>query len=159
MALHKLLIDDFYEDNYILIAIHCRLEDYRMAYFVNKNLGINLSRRSKDLDLNYTASSYALFDWFDETNDEFWHLVANICKKEEESLSSSGVLFNDDRKITKTYNLLPELNQVDFFLKISNDRFQVNDKLIINKLQQIPQIITCYKVEVNNIKSKAHLIF
>ncbi len=159
MALHKLLVDDFNDDTYALIAIHCRVEDYRMAYLINKQLGVNLVRRSKDLDLNYTSSNYALFDWYDEPNDEDWYLVANVCKKEEESLSSTGMLFSDDLKVTKTYNLVPEMSQVDYFLKISNDRCQVNTKLIGDKLQQIPQVITNYNVELSKVKSKEHLIF
>lgn len=159
MALHKLLVDDFNDDTYALIAIHCRVEDYRMAYLINKQLGVNLVRRPKDLDLNYTSSNYALFDWYDEPNDEDWYLVANVCKKEEESLSSTGMLFSDDLKVTKTYNLVPEMSQVDYFLKISNDRCQVNTKLIGDKLQQIPQVITNYNVELSKVKSKEHLIF
>lgn len=159
MALHKLLVDDFNDDTYALIAIHCRVEDFRMAYLINKQLGVNLVRRPKDLDLNYTSSNYALFDWYDEPNDEDWYLVANVCKKEEESLSSTGMLFSDDLKVTKTYNLVPEMSQVDYFLKISNDRCQVNTKLIGDKLQQIPQVITNYNVELSKVKSKEHLIF
>lgn len=159
MALHKLLVDDFNDDTYALIAIHCRVEDFRMAYLINKQLGVNLVRRPKDLDLNYTSSNYALFDWYDEPNDEDWYLVANVCKKEEESLSSTGMLFSDDLKVTKTYNLVPEMSQVDYFLKISNDRCQVNTKLIGDKLQQIPQVITNYNVELSQVKSKDHLIF
>ncbi|MFD1062704.1 IPExxxVDY family protein [Winogradskyella litorisediminis] len=159
MAMHKLLMDDFYDDSYALIAIHCGLEDYRLAYMVNKYFGINLTRKDKDLDLNYTSSSFAVYEWYNEANDVTWNLIANICKKEEESLSSSGVLFADDKKITKTYNLLPELKKVDFFIKISNDRQRLNEKLIITKLQSIPQVITSYEVDLSKIKSKEHLIF
>ena len=159
MALHKLLVDDFYDDTYVLIAVHCRLEDYRLAYVINKHFGINLERKEKDLDLNYTSSSYAVYEWYNEANDTIWNLIANICKKEEESITSSGVLFIDDKKVTKTYNLLPELKQVDYFIKITNDTHQVNEKLMISKLQSIPQIITSYTVDWTKIKSKEHLIF
>ena len=61
--------------------------------------------------------------------------------------------------MTKTYNLLPELKQVDYFIKITNDTHQVNEKLIISKLQSIPHIITSYTVDLTKIKSKEHLIF
>lgn len=159
MALHKLLVDDFYDETYVLIAVHCRLEDYRLAYKINKHFGINLIRKEKDLDLNYTSSSYAVYQWYNEANDATWNLIANICKKEEESMSSSGVLFSDDKKITKTYNLLPELKQVDYFIKITNDTYQINEKLMISKLQNIPEIITSYTVDLSKIKSKEHLIF
>lgn len=159
MALHKLLVDDFYDDTYLLIAVHCRLEDYRLAYMLNKYLGVQFIRKEKDLDLNYTSSSYAVYEYYDAPKDITWHLIANICKREEESLSSSGVLFANDKKITKTYNLIPEMKQVDFFIKISNDTYQINEKLIISKLQSISQIITTYSVDLEKIKSKEHLIF
>ncbi|TCK67945.1 hypothetical protein DFQ05_1729 [Winogradskyella wandonensis] len=159
MALHKLLVDDFYDETYTLIAIHCRLEDYRLAYMINKFLSINLERKEKDLDLNYTASSYAIYHWYNKANDVTWNLITNICKKEEEGLSSSGVLFSEDRKVTKTYNLIPELKQVDYFIKITSDTYVVNEKMIMDTLQSIPQIITSYTVDLSKIKSKEHLIF
>ena len=60
MALHKLLVDDFYDDTYILIAIHCRLEDYRLAYLLNQSLELNLRRKPNDLDFEYLKSSYSI---------------------------------------------------------------------------------------------------
>lgn len=159
MALHKISLDDFYDETYVLIAIHCGLEDYRLAYMINKFLGINLSRNKADLDLNYTKSSFSVFEYYNAPRDTTWNLISNICKKEEESLISNGLLFNENKKIIKVYNLLPELKQVDFFIKITNDTQQVNEKLIISQLQRISQLVTCYAVDLNKIKSKEHLIF
>lgn len=159
MALHKLLVDDFYDDTYILIAVHCRLQDYRLAYLLNQTLDINLRRTPKDLDLNYTASSYAVYEWNNEEAFITWNLVSNTCKKQEERLYSSGTLFQDSANVTKTYHLLPEFKQVDYFIKISNEIQHINDKVIISKLQTIPQIITSYSMDLSKIKSKEHLIF
>lgn len=159
MAIHKLLVDDFYDATYKLIAIHCRLEDYRLAYLLNQSLHLKLERCRYDLDFNYTASSYSVFEWDNEADYITWNLIANICKKEEESLYSSGSLFTESDKVLKTYHLIPELKQVDFFIKISNEIQNINQKLIIDKLQAIPQIITSYQVDLDKIKSKEHLIF
>ena len=159
MALHKLLVDDFYDDTYILIAVHCRLEDYRLAYLLNQKLHINLKRSDKDLDLNYTTSSYAIYEWKDHHTFITWNLVSNICKKEEESLYSTGVLFSETNSVTKTYNLIPEFKQVDYFIKISNEVQHINEKVILSKLQAIPNIITSYSIDLSKIKSKEHLIF
>ena len=41
ITLHK-FSDDFCEENYVLIALHCGLEDYALAYGLNKALKINL---------------------------------------------------------------------------------------------------------------------
>ena len=38
MAVHKLLVDDFEDESYALLAIHCDVEDYRLAYFLNQTL-------------------------------------------------------------------------------------------------------------------------
>ena len=66
MAFHKLLVDDFYDTSFALIAIHCRLEDYRLAYLLNKHLKLNLKRREHDLDYNYFDASFAIFEWQNE---------------------------------------------------------------------------------------------
>ena len=159
MALHKLLVDDFYDDTYKLIAIHCRLEDYRLAYLLNKNLDLNLKRKAEDLDFKYLKSSYSIFEWDNEMEYVRWNLISNVCKKEEESLYSAGTLFQTNEKVLKTFNLISEYKKVDYFIKISEEIQNVNDKLILHKLQSIPQIITSYTVDPLKIKSKDHLIF
>ena len=158
MALHKLLVDDFYDDTYKLIAIHCRLEDYRLAYLLNQNLELNLKRKSKDVDFEYLKSSYSIFEWNNTSQFVTWNLVSNVCKKEEESLYSTG-LFQTSEKVLKTFNLVPEYKNVDYFIKISDEIQNVNEKLILHKLQSIPKIVTSYSVNPTQIKSKDHLIF
>lgn len=159
MALHKLLVDDFYDDSFSLIAIHCRLEDYRLAYLLNKHLNINLLRKRQDLDYKYFAASYSIYEWEDKKQMITWNLVSNVCKKEEDSLQSSGSLFNVQQTILKTYHLLPEFKKVDFFIKITSDDEHEDERQLITTLQGIPQLITCYGVNTDRIKSKDNLIF
>jgi len=159
MALHKLQVNDFYDDAYKLIAIHCRLEDYRLAYLLNKYLGLKLERKDKDIDFKYLESSYSIFEWDNETEYVLWNLISNVCKKEEDSLSSTGTLFSHTEKVLKTFHLISEYKKVDYFIKISDEIQNVDEKFILNKLQAIPQIITSYTVDPLKIKSKDHLIF
>ncbi len=159
MAFHKLLVDDFYDTSFALIAIHCRLEDYRLAYLLNKHLKLNLKRSDHDLDYNYFDASFAIFEWQNDNIDRVWNLVANVCKKEEAALQSSGSLFDNQTILRRTVNLIPELKTVDFLVKISNEDRHFNEKQVINKIQAIPQIITTYSVDIDQLKSKEHLIF
>jgi hypothetical protein len=159
MALHKLLVDDFYDASFSLLAVHCTLEDYRLAYLFNKYLGLNLERKPQDLDYNYFAASFSIYEWENTKFDTVWNLVSNICKKEEAALQSSGSLFENTTTVTRTFNLLPELKTVDYLLKVSNEHRNFNEKHILNKIQTIPQVITTYSVDINQIKSKDHLIF
>ncbi|APY08358.1 hypothetical protein BWZ20_08625 [Winogradskyella sp. J14-2] len=158
MALHKLLVDDFYDDTYKLIAIHCGLEDYRLAYLLNQSLDLRLQRKTEDLDMEYLKSSYSIFEWNNVSQYVTWNLVSNVCKKEEDSLYSTG-LFQTHQKVLKTFNLVPEYKKVDYFIKISDEIQNVNEKQILHKLQNIPQIITSYSVNPTKLKSKDHLIF
>jgi hypothetical protein len=159
MALYKLLVDDFCDTSFSLLAIHCGLEDYRMAYLLNKQLGLNLSRMSRDLDYKYFAASYSVYEWYNEENQISWNLISNVCKKEEDSLQSSGSLFNLQNKVLKTYHLLPEYKNVDYLIKISNDNQNFNEKIILGKIQSIPQIVTSYSIDIDKLKSKDNLIF
>ena len=159
MALHKLQVDDFYDDSYKLIAIHCRVEDYRLAYLLNKHLELKLERKDADIDFKYLESSYSIFEWDNETEYVMWNLISNVCKKEEDSLHSSGTLFNETEKVLKTFHLIPEYKKVDYFIKISDEIQNVDEYLILNKLKAIPQIITSYTVDPLQIRSKDHLIF
>lgn len=158
MALHKLLVDDFYDDTYKLIAIHCGLEDYRLAYLLNRSLDLNLTRKDEDLDFEYLKSSYSIFEWNNTSQYVTWNLISNVCKKEEDSLYSTG-LFQTNQSVLKTFNLVPEYKRVDFFIKISEEIQNVNEKVILNRLQNIPQIVTSYSVNPSELKSKDHLIF
>jgi len=159
MALHKLLVDQFYDETYSLLALHCTIEDYRVAYLLNQYLNINLKRHPKDLDFEYIKASYALYEWEDSQRQMTWNLVSNICRREEESLVSSGSLFNSKEKITRTFSLIPEFKNVSFFLKIDNDGNHINEKVIINKIHKIPQIATAYSIDLFDVKSKDNLIF
>lgn len=159
MALHKLQLNQLYETTFSLLAIHCNLEDYRLAYILNSTLNIGLKRCKFDLDFEYNKASYPLFEWEDSQHQIIWNLIGNACKREEEGMVSSGSLFNQNQKIIKTFNLIPEQKSVNFFLKIDNDGDPVNERSIIGKVQDIPQIAAVYSIDVEQLKSKAHLIF
>lgn len=159
MALHKLLLDDFYDSSFSLIAIHCRLEDYRLAYLINKHLNINLVRLRQDLDYKFFEASYSIYQWEDTQQQTTWNLVSNVCRIEEAGLQSSGSLFNSGENTLKIYHLLPEFKKVDFFIKITADENLVDEKHILEELQSIPQLITSYSIDIDKVKSKDNLIF
>ncbi|MDX1471672.1 MAG: IPExxxVDY family protein [Flavobacteriaceae bacterium] len=159
MALHKLLVDDFYDESYCLIAIHSRLPDYRLAYMLNKQLELRLHRLDQDLDYKYFAATYSIYEWIDERQQITWNLISNVCQKEEDMLSSSGSLFEAAQKTVKTYHLLPELKNVDYLLKITCEANKSDEQRIVDQLHNIPQVITSYNVDVSKIKSKEFLIF
>lgn len=159
MAVHRLLVDDFYDASFSLFAIHCRLENYRLAYLLNKHLNSKLMRLPQDLDYKYLDASYAIYEWDNEQQQTTWHLVSNICKREIASLQSSGSLFDTETTVLKTHHLMPEFKKVDYFLKITVDEVLIDENELLKKLQTIPQLIACYTIQTEKIKSKDNLIF
>lgn len=159
MTLHRLSIDQLYDDSFSLLAMHCSLEEYRVAYLLNSFLNINLKRLPKDLDFEYTTAQYPIYEWEDEEQLIVWNLFSNICKKEEESLTSSGSLFTNQDKIVRSFNLIPEYKNVNYLLKISYDGNPINERSIINKIQNIPHVATVYAIDIEELKSKDNLIF
>ena len=62
MAIHKLLVDDFEDLNYSLLAVHCEMDDYRLAYFLNQSLETRLARTREDLDFVTSLASFSVFE-------------------------------------------------------------------------------------------------
>lgn len=162
MANHKLILDDDVEEEFILIAIHCSEEAYKMAYLLNKQVSLQLRRREVDLDFseNGLDSLFPLFE-FENLNDyKTYFLVANKHKSVAAHISSSGSLFGDEiqEDVVTTY-LLPEHKKVDFFLKIISESGSVSEKKIVTQLNDIQQVISAYSIDKNSIKNSNNLIF
>lgn len=160
MAVHKLIEDDFEEDKYTLIAIHCSTEDYRLAYLLNTKLNLKLARKSEDLDYNSMEASFSIYEWNDEQNFMKWNLVANISKKEVVRVANTTSLFSDQNgtQLISKY-LIPERKRVDYFIKVESDHHLKSSKLIVSKVNAIAEIITAYTINPNQLKSKNNLIF
>lgn len=162
MGIHKLHLDEFDEVDYELIAIHTSLEDFRLAFFINQQLPIILSRSNDEIGVKTKEGEamFAKFAYNDATKDIQWSLIQNKNEIIVRKKSNEQNLFLDENVeiATKVY-LLPELKKVDYFLKIENNcsTFEIDE--IIQKLNKIDGIATVYEVIPDKIKSKNNLIF
>ena len=154
----KILMDDFGEcDPFILIAIHCALEDYRLVYMLNRKLNLKLKRKKEDLD--YSEAKYSIFEWEDPNELITWSVVSNYCRVEQGIENNKSSLFGNQVNIPKTYHLVSEYRSADYLLKIMNQTLFFNEQEIIDELLSIPQIVLAYGIETENLKSKTNLIF
>ena len=153
MQVYSLDIDDFNEDNYTLIGIHTALEDFKLAYLLNKNLDTHFSKANYSLDFESNAS----FSVYNDINEEYGfelYLISNSYTEERTNASDTIVLATE----TKTY-LIPEKKKVDYFIKIVGEPTQETIYKTVHQINQITQIVTSYTVEVDSLKSKQFLIF
>ncbi len=159
MLSHKLLLDEVEED-FLLLAIHSSLEDYKISYFLNKYLQINLSRARQDLDFNHGAvqALYPLFLFKEPAKYRNYFLIKNKFKGAVKKVISSGSLFTEEDLTTKSSYLIPEYKDVDYLLKIDEELDKDQVQKLIMKIASIPNIQTIYEVDHNQLKSKNNLI-
>lgn len=158
MAVHKLVLDDFFdEESFSLIGIHCNLEDYRLAFLLNKNLNLMLKRKAIDLNFK-NGTNYSIFEWENEKSQVIWNFVSNIYKREITTNTVIDSLF-ENQVSTKTFQLIPEYKKVNYLLKISSDTKALNENKIVSSIQRIPQVITAYSIDTEQLASKGNLIF
>ena len=161
MPAHKLVLDEVFEQPYKLIAIHSSVEDYKLAYLLNKHLNLRLARSPKDIDLHMENDHVLFAHFFYEDQQKYcsYHLVSNITRRE--TMSGSGedsLLFGEHLAVKKSY-LLPEFKQVDFLVKIEDEMDTVSEKLVISRILEIQQVSTAYAIDFDRIKTKENLIF
>jgi hypothetical protein len=161
MAVHKLHLEEFDEIDYQLIAIHSTLEDYRLAYYINQNLPINLKKGNCNIQISNKEGETQFTRFvFEDSKDISWNLVQNKNDVFVPSQNSNQGLFaeSNNKFSTKIY-LIPEFKKVDYFLKIENGEVKIDVAKITNSIKKIDRVSTVYAVEVEKIKSKNNLIF
>ena len=162
MAVHKLQIDDFVTIDYELIAIHSSLEDYRLAYFLNKNLRLLLEKCPNDIEVTQRGAegSFSRFIYEDPENDMVWNLMHNKSVMVTTTQQNESSLFGDTGiDIATGVYLLPEFKKVDYILKVENTSSFFNTKEVVENLLALSHVTTAYTINHNKLKSKNNLIF
>jgi uncharacterized membrane protein YhiD involved in acid resistance len=155
---HKISAE-LYDDSFKLIAMHCGLESYAMAYHLNSVVKLRLSRREEkkddDKDKDEWLESFPIYEWKDELNDHYWTLISNSVKEEKQN-ESFGIFSNEIA--INTLHLVKERREVDYFLKIEAEDTRLLNEAV-KKINLIPKVVTAYSIDVDTLKSKRNLIF
>lgn len=141
MAVLKLSSDLFCD--YKLIAVHTGLEDYRLAYFLNKGLHIFLKKKAEEAcfaDVE-TGKFFSCYEWEDKNSQVRWFCIANK-------------VFVDDLSVAY---LLNTHKKVDFFLKIDTEG-RVDMVNLLREIGKIPST-TAYEIDIDTLNKKYKLIF
>ncbi len=162
MAILKLELGEFDEIDYYLIAIHTSLEDYRLAFFINQKLSINLGKSKNEIQvvIKDGEASFSRFNFYNKEKAISWNLIQNKNEVLQKEKNNNQNLFSDVTLeiATKVY-LLPEFKKVDYFLKIETISDAATVSEIQNILNTIDGVSTAYEVATHLVKSKNNLIF
>lgn len=157
MAVKKYILDSvFGEEGVLLIAIHSTLENYRMAYFLNKYLPVFLAQQETPFIIKWAEyeSNYMLYKYKDSNTQDKFYLVNNATDIQTAPL---GTIF-ESGTLGKIY-LVNELKKADYFLKIISEDPDYYRDSFLPKIQSVPGVITAYEADYESLKSKNNLLF
>ena len=157
MKSRKLNVNQFPE-NYHLIAIHSDLDEYRLAFFLNKKLNINLKRKREDIYFTDQDANYSSYEFLDKVKFLKWIFFSNKSLVLENSIDQNINLFNNDNLVKNETVLLSNHKFVDYFLIIENIADRTYLQKILKKISEIRGIITSFITE-KKLDNKENLIF
>ncbi len=162
MVTNKIVLSDFDIEIFYLCAIHANIPSYKMAFLLNKHLGLQLKRAKKDVTVTNTEQQQEIYPKYvfdDETHYITYTLVKNKCVLNDIDVSKGINLFTLDESIQETKKLISEYKNADYFLKIESENDTYAMKMLVSEILEIKQVITSYEVDYNKIKKKTNLIF
>ena len=161
MPTYSLDLSDFLDTSFSLFGIKTSLEDYRLAYFLNKQLQTRFERAENNLEfeLNSEKQSYSLFNFEDVYNYNDWFLISNKFSQTRTKNQVVNLFTPTNYNFDSINYLIPERKSFDFFLKISGGvKNSLNQKLI-QKIKLIHLVDAVFEVKPEELKSKDFLIF
>ena len=152
MPKHVLLSNEL-EDKGKIIAIHCALELFDLAYKINSSLNLRLYRCDLDISFKKNKEKYMVYKSSEsEKGLSVWlysnsFIYSNLNK-------TSQLLFSEE---AVERSLMPEFPKVDYLLKLIGEEKFLNP--FLKSISLINEVSSCYLVRENKIKSKNNLIF
>ena len=121
MAIHKLDLGEFDEIDYYLIAIHTSLEDYRLAFFINQKLPINLSKSKNEIQISIKEgeTKFSRYYYYDTEKTLSWDLIQNknevIQQKKEEFYRSTLHSLLSNLNVIQIFYMFYEVNRTQIY--------------------------------------------
>ena len=154
---HKLNLNQF-SDNYHVIAIHSDLEEFRLAFFLNQKLDINLKRKRKDISLIEIKANYSVFEYLNEAMYLNWIFFSNKSLMSNKITNEESGLFSQESFFQNEVSLIKNPKGVDYFLIIENVKNKTYVKKVLKKISEIRGVITSF-ISEKKLENKENLIF
>ena len=133
MARHKLDLEP--QPDAVVIGISSHVNDYRLCWALNKRLGVNLSRREKDIAAG-TGAHFAAYDHLDEETGARLMLISN---------RSEGVLLLKDQK------------QADYFLVVDEEG-SLRSEEVMEQVRNTEFVLAAFTLDLKRLRS-GHELF
>ena len=157
MIRHKLTLDDSNEYTQTIIGISSELEDFKLAYLLNKNLYFSFKKSNNIKSYNPVECNFSVFDHLGKENETDWNLINNFCRIDT-IVNQDGLFQNVETTVTSIYHLLKEKKQFRYFIKTEEELTIQQTEHLLSVLRNIPNIIYTEVIDFNSLKNKNNLI-
>ena len=147
-------------EGYTLFGVRTKLNDFTLAYNLNKKLNMNFFREDDDLTMiSFNQKIYfSLFNFYDEQNDNMWSIIKNKARIKNLSTEQNSLFSND--QMTSYKFLIKECKNFDYIIKVTGIIFNKKEIIyLINKVNNIEIASEINDLERLSIQSKQNLCF
>lgn len=142
MAKNKLQVT--YDFDFLLLALNANVKPYKLAWSLNKELGLNLIM-TENIEIGFVeGKSLSIQNYIDSDEFQTVRLIRNRAEDTEGAYNAY---------------LLPELKNFDYLLLLENETNSFDENAFITEIKQIPFVQFITKINAQTLKSKDNLIF
>jgi hypothetical protein len=131
-----------HEYEFDLIGLVAPVKDYKMAWMINRSLGIQLIK-TKDYEVEFINKPRLIISQFILEKE---HGFIQLLKNRAFSTADQALY------------LVPELKTIDYFLVLQDFTFELNINDYIEELSGNPLIQNVVRLDVSKLKSKENLL-
>lgn len=161
MGAAKLTLELDYDYDFYLLGIRSDLADYRLAYFLNRHLEVELKRSARDLLLEGTKGAeptqYTFFEHEEADMDRDWFLASN--RGSQLLPTADQGLFSGQEESYRTEFLLPELKTFDYLLVVHGLLGANQENRLRSTVRSTPGVQAIKEVDPEQMKHRDHLLF
>jgi len=137
-------LESQYEVDFELIGLVCNKKEYKLAWYLNEGLKMQLVKQD-DIRIEFSDRTSILISNFKYEKDHFcFELLQN------KLLATAS---------QKTKFLIPELNQFDYLIKFKDDTDEVTSENVSVRIKEIPIIEYAVRLNFDTLKSKENLLY
>jgi len=156
--IHKLRIDETFEDDFRLIAIYTDEEDYRLAFLLNYYIQTHFVK-SKSMVQSKTLAEFSVFEYEDTLHYRTLHLIHNYNLKKIQKSDKKDLFSEVETFLEKPIYCFKEFSKARFLLKVEAEEPEDYYVTLLQNITSIPQIYAANLVELKHIKNIDLLFF
>ncbi|MFN5317602.1 MAG: IPExxxVDY family protein [Bacteroidia bacterium] len=158
----KLAFKDYADFDFKLIGISCQEPDFKLCWYLNNHLNLNLERTDDltiPMEQDDKLAHYSVFE-YKESVRSLDGVQANWLPPYLSEAEEEGTLYQLLSNRNEWGNLIPEQPTIDFFLLLrGSNEDEVHQKKKLQLIRQIKVVNAAFLMDINKLKSRDNLIF